>query len=163
MEELNYQVNTGFLKTQIGYLRNHGINSPLTESFEKMLDNKIDFFKVCELLRIHNKDLYMVSPQAPIADLPLIIFKIINTDFALAKSSNGTVVAISTRDCMWKQQSRNFYGPGKRPHIKISTFVKEGEIIIGTNLIKTTKGWRALWMPTAKAVEKAYAERVVEI
>lgn len=160
MKELNYNPNTGFLETQIGYLRNHNPNSPLKESFEKMIDNKIDFFEMYELLRTNYTDLYMVFPNANIGDLTLKIFKVINSDFALAKSPNGTVVAISVKDCMWQQQSRHYYGAGKKPHIKVSTFIKEGETIIGTNFSKTPKGWKALWLPTSEAIEKAYATRV---
>lgn len=160
MKEFNYQPNIGFLKTQIGYLRNHNTHSPLIESFEKMIDNKIDFFEACELLRTNYKDLYMVFPNANIGDLTLKIFKVINNDFALAKSPNGTVVAISVKDCMWQQQSRHYYGAGKKPHIKVSTFIKEGEFVVGTNFSKTPKGWKALWLPTSEAIEKAYATRV---
>jgi hypothetical protein len=160
MKELNYTPNTGFLQTQIGYLCNHNPNSPLKESFEKMVDNKVDFFEACESLRANYNDLEMVTPNANIGDLTLKIFKVINSDFALAKSPNGTVVAISIRDCMWRQQSRHYYGAGKKPHIKVSTFIKEGEVIVGTNFLKTPKGWKALWFPTIEAVEKAYATRV---
>jgi hypothetical protein len=163
MKELNYNPNIGFLETQIGYLRNHNQNSPLKESFEKMIDNKIDFFEVCELLHTNYNDLYRVFPNAPIGDLTLKIFKVINSDFALAKSSNSTVVAISVKDCMWQQQSRHYYGSGKKPHIKVSTFIKEGEAIVGTNFSKTQKGWKALWLPTTKAIEKAYATRVCDL
>ena len=157
MKELNYNPNVGFLKTQIGYLRNHNTHSPLIESFEKMVNNEVDFFEVCELLLANYKDLHMVGPNAPIGDLTLKIFKVINSDFALAKSPNGTVVAISVKDCMWQQQSRHYYGAGKKPHIKVSTFIKEGELIIGTNFYKTEKGWKALWLPTSEAIEKAHA------
>ena len=163
MIELNYNPNTGFLETQIGYLRNHNQSSPLMESFEKMVDNEVDFFEVCELLRTNYKDLHMVGPNAPIGNLTLKIFKVINSDFALAKSPNGTVVAISVKDCMWQQQSRHYYGAGKKTHIKVSTFIKEGEFVVGTNFAKTPKGWKALWLPTSGAIEKAYATRVVEL
>ena len=160
MKELNYNPNVGFLKTQIGYLRNHNPNSPLIESFKKMVNNEVDFFEVCELLRTNYKDLCMVFPNANMGDLTLKIFKVINNDFALAKSPNGTVVAISVKDCMWQQQSRHYYGAGKKPHIKVSTFIKEGEFVVGTNFSKTPKGWKALWLPTSEAIEKAYATRV---
>ena len=160
MEELNYKPNIGFIKTQIGYLRNHNSNSPLMESFEKMVDNKVDFFKVCELLHTNYEDLNGAFPNAPIGDVTLKIFKVINNDFALAKSPNGNVIAISTKDCLWQQQSKNYYGAGKKPHIKVSTFIKEGEFVIGTNFSKTTKGWKALWLPTSEAVAKAYATRI---
>ena len=160
MKELNYQPNIGFLETQIGYLRNHNPNSQLIESFEKMVNNEIDFFEVCELLRTNYKDLHMVGPNAPIGNLTLKIFKVINSDFALAKSPNGTVVAISAKDCMWQQQSRHYYGAGKKPHIKVSTFIKEGGFVVGTNFSKTPKGWKALWLPTSEAIEKAYSTRV---
>lgn len=163
MKELNYNPNVGFLKTQIGYLRNHNQNSPLIESFNKMVDNKVDFFEVCELLRTNYNDLDMVGSNPHIGDLTLNIFKVINSDFALAKSPNGTIVAISVKDCMWKQQSKHYYGAGKKTHIKVSTFIKEGETIIGTNFYKTIKGWKALWLPTSEAIEKAYATRVVEL
>ena len=157
MKELNYQPNTGFLQTQIGYLRNHNPNSPLKESFEKMVNNEVDFFEVCELLRTNYNDLHMVYPTANIGNLTLKIFKVINSDFALAKSPNCTIVAISVKDCMWQQQSKHYYGAGKKPHIKVSTFIKEGETIIGTNFLKTPKGWKALWLPTSEAIEKAHA------
>ena len=159
MEELNYKTNLGFIKTQIGYLRNHNQQSPLMEAFEKMVDNKVDFFKVCELLHTNYKDLNEAFPNASIGEVTLKIFKVINNDFALAKSPNGTIVAISTKDCLWQQQSKQYYGAGKKPHIKVSTFIKEGEFVIGTNFSKTTKGWKALWLPTSEAVAKAYATR----
>ena len=160
MKELNYQPNIGFLETQIGYLRNHNPNSPLIESFKKMVNNEVDFFEVCELLRTNYNDLHMAFPNSPIGGLTLKIFKVINSDFAKAKSPNGTIVAISVKDCVWQQQSRHYYGAGKKPHIKVSTFIKEGEIIIGTNFYRTPKGWKALWLPTSEAIEKAYATRV---
>lgn len=158
--ETNYKTNIGFVETQIGYLRNHNPNSPLIECLEKMINNKVDFFEVCELLHTNYKDLCRSFPNAPVGDLVLKIFKVINSDFALTKSPNGTVVAINIRDCMWQQQSKNYHGAGKKPHIKVSTFVKEGEFIIGTNFSKTQKGWKALWLPTTGAIEKAYAARV---
>ena len=122
MEELQYKPNIGFIKTQIGYLRNHNSNSPLMESFEKMADNKVDFFKVCELLHTNYEDLNEVFSNAPIGELTLKIFKVINNDFALAKSPNGTIVAISTKDCLWQQQSKHYYGAGKKPRFAIVFF-----------------------------------------